>query len=394
MGQLEKFLTDNLNELHEKNLYFELKELQGAAANRVTIGGKSYVQMSSNNYLGLATDPEMIKAAKEALDKYGAGTAAVRTITGTMDLHTELENHIAKFKHTEAALVLQSGYTANVGVVTGLMNKNDLIISDELNHASIIDGIRLTGASKYIYKHKDMEDLERGLKEAQEKGYGKILVVTDGVFSMDGDIAPLPNIVELKDKYGVMMMVDDAHSSGVLGKAGRGTVDHFNLNGKVEIQIGTLSKAIGVLGGYVAGSKDLRNWLINRCRPFLFSSSHPLSITAAALKAFQILEQQPERIEKLWSNARYFKKGLQDLGFDTGFSETPITPVIAGSPEKAKLLGKKLFENGVFATPIVFPTVPMDKCRVRTIVMATHTKEDLDLSLEAFKKVGKELGLI
>lgn len=394
MNSLEQFLIESLDDLKSKNLYFELKELQSKASNRVTIGGKELIQLSSNNYLGLAAHPEMIKAAKDSIDKYGVGTAAVRTITGTMDLHVELERKIAKFKHTEAAIVLQSGYTANVGVVTGLIGKDDLIISDELNHASIIDGIRLTGAHKFIYKHKDMKSLEQGLIEAQDKGYGKILVVTDGVFSMDGDIAPLPEIVKLKDKYGAILMVDDAHSSGVLGKNGRGTVDHFDLHGKVEIQIGTLSKAIGVLGGYIAGSQNLVNWLINRCRPFLFSSSHPLSVTAACYKAFDILLDEPERIEKLWENAKYFKEGLKKLGFNTGESETPITPVIAGGPDKAKELGKKLFENGVFATPIVFPTVPMDKCRVRTIVMATHTKEDLDIALKVFEKVGKEIGLI
>lgn len=392
--KLEQYLVKKVNQLKKENLYFDPKVLHSPADREVEINGKRLIQFSSNNYLGLTIHPEMIAAAQNALTEYGTGTAAVRTITGTMDLHKKLETRIAAFKKTEAALVLQSGYTANVGVVTGVMTKGDLIISDQLNHASIIDGIRLSGADKFIYRHKDMSHLEEGLKAAQEKNYDKILIVTDGVFSMDGDIAPLPEIVALKEKYGAALMVDDAHASGVLGECGRGTVDHFGLHGHIDIQIGTLSKAIGALGGYVVGSEALIQWLTNRCRPFLFSSSQPLSIIATALTAFDLLERDPKPLKKLWKNTHYFKAGLKKLGFDVGMSETPITPVIVGGPDTAQALGEKLFEQGIFATPIVFPTVPIDRCRVRTIVMATHTKEDLDKGIEAFKIAGEDLGII
>lgn len=389
---LDKVLTEKITELKKQKLFRELKIIENSQGPRVRIDGKEVINLSSNNYLGLATHPKMIEKAQKATKELGVGSGAVRTIAGTLKIHQELEEKLADFKHTEAVLVFQSGFTCNMGVIEPLLSKEDVILSDELNHASIIDGIRLSKADKKIYKHSDMESLEEQLKNTQS--YRLKLIVTDGVFSMDGDIAKLPEIVQLAEKYDAFVMVDDAHSSGVLGRNGRGSVDHFNLNGRVDIQVGTLSKAIGVLGGYIAGSKKLIDYLRHRGRPFLFSTSHPPGVVAANIAAIDILLEEPQLVDKLWDNAKYFKRGLNQLGFNTGNSETPITPVIVGQGELAMKLSDMLFEEGVFCTGIGYPTVPEDKSRVRTIVMATHTKDDLDKALEVFGRVGKKLGLI
>jgi len=388
------FLKDELAELKEQGLYRELKVLESGQTPRSVIDGKEVINLSSNNYLGLATHPKLIEATIKATEQYGAGSGAVRTIIGTMSLHQELEQRLAEFKHTEAVLVFQSGFTANTATIPAIVGKGDVIISDSLNHASIIDGCRLSRAEIKAYDHADMNHLEQRLKEAKDQGSGKILVITDGVFSMDGDIAPLPDIVELSQKYGAISYVDDAHSSGVLGANGRGSVDHFGLHGQVDIQIGTLSKALGVLGGYVASSKDLIDWLVHRGRPFLFSTSHPPGVTAALIAALDILLTEPELIDTLWDNTRYFKGKLEALGFDTGKSDTPITPVIIGEGSKAMKFSDELFNAGVFAQGIAYPTVAKDKARVRTIVTATHSKADLDEAIAAFEKVGKDLLVI
>ncbi len=387
------FITQRLNELKEQGVYRKLAVLGGPSGARSIINGKEVINLSSNNYLGLANNPRLKKAALEALEKWGVGAGAVRTIIGNMSIHEELEKKLAEFKHVEAVLVFQSGFTANAGAIPAVVDKGDIIISDELNHASIIDGCRLSRADVIRYKHSDMKDLERVIKEVKDN-YNTKLIITDGVFSMDGDIAKLPEIVELAEKYGCLTYVDDAHASGVLGRSGRGSADHFGLHGRVDIQIGTLSKAIGVVGGYVAGNKNLIEWLNHRGRPFLFSTAVPPSVAAACLEAINILSESSELTDKLWDNARYLKNGLNKLGFNTGKSETPITPVIAGEDRKAIKLSERLFEEGVFAQSIVFPTVPRDGARVRTIVTAAHTKKDLDDALNAFEKVGKELGLI
>jgi glycine C-acetyltransferase len=387
------FLTEELNALREAGLYRPLKELQSPQKPVSVIDGRTVVNLSSNNYLGLADDPRLKQAMIAATEKWGAGSGAVRTIIGTMSIHNELERKLAEFKHTEAAVVFQSGFTCNSGVIPVLVGDGDAIISDELNHASIIDGCRLTKAVVHRYKHSDMDDLARVLQET-DGTYRRRLIITDGVFSMDGDIAPLPQIVELAEKHGCMTYVDDAHSSGVLGDHGQGSVHHFGLNGRVTVQVGTLSKAVGVLGGYVAGPKALIELLWHKGRPFLFSTSHPPGVAAACLKSIEIMESEPELIQKLWENTRYFKAKLEALGFNTGKSETPITPVIAGDEVKAMKLSDRLMEEGVFAQGIAFPTVPRGKARVRTIVSAAHTKADLDRALAAFEKVGKELGLI
>ncbi|MEP6715424.1 MAG: aminotransferase class I/II-fold pyridoxal phosphate-dependent enzyme, partial [Terriglobia bacterium] len=344
-------------------------------------------------YLGLTTHPRLIEAAIEATRRYGAGSGAVRTISGTMDLHMELERRIAAFKNVEACVVFQSGFAANAGTVAAVLGPDDHIVSDQLNHASIIDGARLSRAKIHVFAHKDHAAAGEKLA-ALDGNPGRKLLITDGVFSMDGDIAPLPELVIQAEKHGAIMMVDDAHSSGVLGRNGRGTIDHFGLHGRVHIQVGTLSKAIGVLGGYVCGSGELIEFLFQRARPFLFSTSHPPAVTAACIAAFDILESEPERIEQLWTNARYLKSGLVDAGFDTGISETPITPVMVGEAARAHQFSAELFEEGVFATGIGFPTVAKDKARVRTIVNAMHTREQLDRALGAFRVVGKRLGLI
>lgn len=387
------FLNDELNALKEAGLYRPLKELQSPQQPRSVINGKNVINLSSNNYLGLADDPRLKEAMIKATEEWGAGSGAVRTIIGTMTIHNELEEKLAKFKHTEAAVVFQSGFTCNSGVIPILVGDGDLIISDELNHASIIDGCRLSKAKTVRYKHSDMEDLARILQETDGQ-YRRRLIITDGVFSMDGDTGRLPEIVELAEKHGAMTYVDDAHSSGVLGENGQGSVHHFGLNGRVTVQVGTLSKAVGVLGGYVAGPKALIELLWHKGRPFLFSTSHPPGVAAACLKAIEIMEQEPQLIQKLWDNTRYFKAKLEALGFNTGKSDTPITPVIAGDEVKAMKLSDRLMEEGVFAQGIAFPTVPKGTARVRTIVSAVHTKEDLDQAVAAFEKVGRELGLI
>jgi len=396
MSDALAYLEDELAELREQKLFRYPKVLTGQQEARAIYDGREVINLSSNNYLGLATHPRMIAAAAKAAQEFGAGSGAVRTIAGTMDIHVELEKKIAEFKHTEAALVFQSGFTANAGTVAAVLGKEDVIVSDELNHASIIDGCRLSRAGIRVFQHGDIDGLRKLLDETdavRDAGH-HVLVVTDGVFSMDGDIAKLPEIVRAAKEHGAITMVDDAHASGVLGRNGRGTVDHFDLHGQVDIQVGTLSKAIGVLGGYVAGSRTLIDYLIHRGRPILFSTSHPPAVTAACMEAFDILLEEPEIIDKLWENTRFFKKGLEDLGFNTGISQTPITPVIVGEGALAMKLSDKLFEEGVFAQALAFPTVPRGKARVRTIVMATHTQKDLDTALRAFEKVGKELSII
>lgn len=387
------YLGDQLAEWKKAGTYQHLRLLQGPCAAESKFDGKNVINLASNNYLGLTTHPKLIEAAIEATRKYGAGSGAVRTISGTMDLHMQLEERIARFKNVEACVVFQSGFAANAGTVAAVLTPEDHIVSDELNHASIIDGCRLSRAKIHVFPHKDHEAAGRILTELDATS-GRKLVITDGVFSMDGDIGPLPQLVEHAEKHGAIMMVDDAHSSGVLGRNGRGTIDHFGLHGRVDIQVGTLSKAVGVLGGYVCGTKDLIEFLYHRARPFLFSTSHPPAVTAACMAAFDVLESEPERIEQLWTNTRYFKKGLGDAGFNTGISETPITPVIVGEAARAHQLSAELFNEGVLATGIGFPTVAKDKARVRTIVTATHTRDELDQALDVFRRVGKRMGIV
>lgn len=392
MSHHMKFLDEALDNLRKNKIFRELTVIEGAQGPRVKIGGKEVINLSSNNYLGLNTHPKLKEAALEAIEKYGVGSGAVRTIAGTLDIHKKLEERIAEFKNTEAVVLFQSGELANQGTIQSIMGKDDVIFSDELNHASIIDGCRLSRAEIKVYPHKDMEVLENLLKEY--KGTGKKLIVSDGVFSMDGDICPLPNIAELGEKYEAITMVDDAHASGVLGKNGRGTVDHFNLHGRIDIQMGTLSKAIGCMGGYIAGSKSLRDYLIHFSRPFLFSTSLPPSVPASILAAIDVLENEPEILDTLWSNVNFFKGELKNLGFDTGISETPITPVIVGEASIAVKMSDRLLEEAIFGQSIGFPTVPRGKARIRTIVTAAHTKDDLSIALEKFEKVGKELAII
>src|SRR5436309_424307 len=388
-----QYLSDELAKLREQKLYQKLRILETEQLPVANFDGKEVINLSSNNYLGLTTHPKLKEAAVQAVEEFGVGSGSVRTIAGTMTLHMELEEKIAKFKQVDASVVFQSGFAANAGTVQAVLGKEDVIISDELNHASIIDGCRLSRAEIKVFPHKDVEACEKILQEIQDRG-GRKLLITDGVFFMDGDIAPLPALVELAEKYGCIMMIDDAHSSGVLGRNGRGTVDHFNLHGKVDIQVGTLSKAVGVLGGYVCGSRDLIDFLYHRARPFLFSTSHPPGVAASCLAAFDILEQEPERIQNLWDNTKYFKQGLASAGFNTGMSETPITPVIVGEAKTAHQFSASLFEEGVLATGLGFPTVPEGKARVRTIVTATHTRQELDRALEVFQRVGKRIGIL
>jgi len=387
------YLGDQIAEWKKAGTYQRLRILEGPSAAESRFDGREVINLASNNYLGLTTHPKLIEAAIAATRKYGAGSGAVRTISGTMDLHMELERRIAAFKNVEACVVFQSGFAANAGTVSAVLTPEDHIISDELNHASIIDGCRLSKAKIHVFPHKDYEAAGRILAELDGVP-GRKLLITDGVFSMDGDIGPVPQLVEAAERYGAIMMIDDAHSSGVLGRNGRGTVDHFSLHGRVDIQVGTLSKAIGVLGGYVCGTRDLIEFLYHRARPFLFSTSHPPAVTAACLAAFDILENEPERIDRLWENTRYFKQGLTASGFNTGVSETPITPVIVGEAARAHQLSAELFSEGVLATGIGFPTVARDKARVRTIVTATHTREELNRALEAFRRVGKRMGIV
>ncbi|HEY1182648.1 MAG TPA: glycine C-acetyltransferase [Bryobacteraceae bacterium] len=387
------YLDDQLEQWKSEGTYQRLRILESASAAESRFDGKEVINLASNNYLGLTTHPKLLEAAIAAVKRYGAGSGAVRTISGTMSLHLELEERIAAFKNVEACVVFQSGFAANAGTVSAILGPDDHIVSDELNHASIIDGCRLSRAKIHVFPHKDVAAAESVLASLAGAG-GRKLLISDGVFSMDGDIGPLPGLVAAAEKHGAIMMVDDAHASGVLGRNGRGTIDHFGLHGRVDIQVGTLSKAIGVLGGYVCGSRDLIEFLYHRARPFLFSTSHPPAVAAACLAAFDVLEQEPERIEALWANARYFKQGLASAGFNTGISETPITPVIVGEAALAHRLSRELFEEGVLATGIGFPTVAKGKARVRTIVASTHTRADLDRALEVFEKVGKRLEIL
>ena len=395
------FLDEELAALRERHLYRPLRIMSSAQGPIVSMDDRRVISLSSNDYLGLSHHPRMKRAAIEAVEQYGAGSGAVRTIAGTMTLHEALEADLAAFKHTEAVLTFQSGFTANTGVIPTITGETDLIVSDELNHASIIDGMRLSKAPRKVFRHADVESLREVLREAREKGrdgegapYRLILVVTDGVFSMDGDIAPLPGIVEAAEAYGAAVMVDDAHASGVLGRDGRGSVSHFGLEGRVAIQVGTLSKAVGVLGGYVAGSQALRDILVQRARPFLFSTSHPPAVAAACREAIAIMQEEPELIERLWANTRRFKAEMARLGFDIGHSETPITPVMLGDSETTIRFSNRLFEEGVFGTSVVFPTVSLDRARIRTIVTAAHTDDLLDQAVAAFDRVGRELGVI
>ncbi|MDC3425817.1 glycine C-acetyltransferase [Aquibacillus sp. 3ASR75-11] len=386
------YLQEQLDQMKDEGTFRELIPLESAQGSRVQIKGKEVIQLSSNNYLGLTSHPKLKLAAEQAIKEFGVGTGSVRTIAGTLKMHEEFEQKLAKFKHTEAALVFQSGFTTNQGVLSSILTDQDVVISDELNHASIIDGIRLTKAARKVYKHVNMESLEQALKETQN--YRKRIVVTDGVFSMDGNIAPLPDIVMLSEKYDALIMVDDAHASGVLGNNGRGTVNHFGLDGRVHIQVGTLSKAVGVLGGYVASTQTLKDYLIHKGRPFLFSTSHPPAVTAACEAAVDVLLEEPSLIETLWENTKFFKDGLTKMGFDTGISETPITPILIGDDAKTLQFSDLLFDYGVFAQGIVFPTVPKGKARIRTIVTAEHTKEELAEALNAMERAGKELNII
>ncbi len=393
MTDLDISLGAELEQLRAEGRFRPLVVLDSPQDAEVVIEGRRLINLSSNNYLGLNTHPRLKEAAIEAVRVWGAGSGAVRTIAGTQSIHEELETRLAQFKGTAAALTLQSGYTANLAVLGGVLGEQDAVVSDALNHASIIDGIRLTKAGRYLYPHSDLDGLEQKLEEARRDGRRRVLVVTDGVFSMDGDIALLPAIVERAEAAGAAVMVDDAHASGVLGRAGRGSVDHFGLEGRVAIQVGTLSKAVGVLGGYAAGSQELRDALIHLGRPFLFSTSHPPAVVVACLAALQVMEDEPNLLERLWENTHYFKSGLQRLGFDCGNSETPITPVIVGEARAAMALSDELRNRGVFAQGIGFPTVARDRGRVRTIVTSSHTRDQLDRALDAFADAAAALSL-
>jgi glycine C-acetyltransferase len=386
------YLGEELDSLKQQNLYRRLRILEGEQKAHTTFDHRSVVNLSSNNYLGLTTHPRLRARALEALQAFGVGSGSVRTIAGTMAIHMELERRLAEFKKVEAVVVFQSGFTANAGTVSAILTKDDIVISDELNHASIIDGCRLSRATIKVFPHKDVDAARRIITDLPAAG--RRLLITDGVFSMDGDLGPLPALCELAEDTGCIMMVDDAHASGVFGKNGRGTIDHFGVHGRVDVQVGTLSKAIGALGGYVAGTRNLVEFLHQRARPFLFSTSHPPAVAAACIAALDVLLEEPEIMERLWDNTRFFKEGLARLGLDTGLSESPITPVIAGDSAKANALSDRLFDDGVFAQAIGYPTVPRDKARVRTIVTATHTRDDLQYALGAFEKVGRQIGLI
>jgi glycine C-acetyltransferase len=386
------YLARELDSLKQQGLYRHLRILEDEQKPKTTFDHRKVVNLSSNNYLGLTTHPKLREAALEATRRFGVGSGSVRTIAGTMDIHMELERRLAAFKKTEAVVVFQSGFAANAGTVAAVLTKDDVVVSDELNHASIIDGSRLSKATIKVFPHKDAAAARKvleGLPAAQRK-----LLITDGVFSMDGDVGALPELCALAEEFGCIMMVDDAHASGVFGKNGRGTVDHFGVHGRVDIQVGTLSKAVGALGGYVAGSRSLIEFLYHRARPFLFSTSHPPAVAAACIAAIDVLEQDPGIIDRLWDNTRFFKAGLQALGFNTGLSESPITPVIVGEGALAMTLSDRLFEEGVFAQGIAYPTVARDRARVRTIVTATHTRDELQFALDTFAKVGRELSIV
>ena len=392
------YLSETLNDLKQRGTHFKLRVLEDEQKPVTTFDGKRVINIASNNYLGLTTHPKLREAALNAIRKYGVGSGAVRTVCGTMAIHMELEEKIARFKNVEACVVFQSGFAANAGTVSAILGKDDFIISDELNHASIIDGARLSKAKILVFRHKDIAHAEEQLASVKDQP-GRKLVITDGVFSMDGDIGPLPELCDLAEKYGAVMMVDDAHSSGVLGRNGRGTIDHFNVHGRVDVQVGTLSKAIGALGGYVCGTRELIDFLYHRARPFLFSTSHPPSVAASCIAAFEVLEEEPERIERLWENTGFFKKELGTLGFNIGgkttpVSETPITPIIVGEGRLAMEFSRELFKEGVFAPGIAFPTVAEGKARLRTIMSATHTQDELQQALEILGRVGKRLGIL
>jgi glycine C-acetyltransferase len=392
------YLAEQLDDLKAQGTHFRLRVLEDEQAPVCTFDGRRVINLASNNYLGLTTHPKLREAALEATRKYGVGSGAVRTIAGTMKIHMELEEKIARFKNVEACVVFQSGFAANAGTVSAVLGKDDFIISDQLNHASIIDGARLSKAKILVFRHKDIGHAEEQLASIKHQP-GRKLLISDGVFSMDGDIGPLPQLCDLAEKYGAIMMVDDAHASGVLGRNGRGTIDHFNVHGRVDIQVGTLSKAVGALGGYVCGSRDLIDFLYHRARPFLFSTSHPPSVAATCIAAFDVLQEEPERIEKLWENTRFWKKGLGLLGFDIGgrttpASETPITPIIIGPSKLTMDFSRELFQEGILGTGITFPTVPEGKARIRTIMTATHQKAELNQALEVLKKVGKRMGIL
>jgi glycine C-acetyltransferase len=386
------FLKERLAELGEHGLAIHPRELEGPTGARARFDGRDVINLASNNYLGLANHPRMNAAASKAAAEFGAGSGAVRTIAGTMSMHRELERRFADFKHADDALMFQSGFTANAGTVAAVLDKEDVIVSDRLNHASIIDGARLSRAEIKVFEHRDADHADALLEESKRPRRRQLLI-TDGVFSMDGDIAPLPALVEVAEKHDAIMMIDDAHASGVLGKGGAGTVDHFGLHGRVDIQVGTLSKAIGVLGGFIAGPSELIEWLVNRGRPFLFSTSAPPSVVAACIEALDVIRDEPERLERLWENTRALKAGLHDLGFDTGVSATPSTPVITGDEAKTQAFARRLFEEGVFCPAIVYPTVAKGRARVRTIVTADHTTSDLHEALEVFARVADELAL-
>lgn len=393
----QSWLQTEIQNLKDQNLYKVPKILESPAGGRVKMNGKEVINLSSNNYLGLANHPKVRAAALKAVEEWGVGAGAVRWIGGTMSVHDELEKRLATFKHTEAVLVFTGGFTANSGCIPAVLTKEDVVISDELNHASIIDGVRLSPAEYrksqgWVYAHKDMDALEDCLKRAAEKGFKKKMIITDGVFSMDGDIAPLPEIVNLAEQYDAFVMVDDAHASGVLGDKGAGTTSHFGLYGRVDIQLGTLSKALGVMGGYIAGSAPLKEWLINRGRPYLFSTGHPPMVAAALIAALDVMENDPEPMKRLWDNANKWKAALTAEGFDTMGSETPITPVYVGDEGKAQQMERLLWDEGVYALAIVYPTVGLGKARIRTMPSAAHTEEDLAEALEAFKRVRDKLG--
>ncbi|MFP4077780.1 MAG: glycine C-acetyltransferase [Candidatus Izemoplasmataceae bacterium] len=393
MSDKLKFIDERIQSLKDEGVYRVLPVNHGPCDHVIDLNGKRVVNLSSNNYLGLANHPRVKEASKKALEKYGVGAGSVRTIVGNQDLLEELETVLAEFKKEEAVVSFQSGLNCNIGTIQAIVEKGDLIISDALNHASIIDGVRLSKADKAVYKHNDMEDLERILKE-RRGDYNNVLIITDGVFSMDGDLADLKTIVKLAKEYECLTYVDDAHGSGVLGESGRGTVDHLGLHGEIDFIVGTLSKAIGVVGGYVATRQNVKEWLLHRARPLLFSTALPPAATAATIESVRMLMESEEHTDRLWDNARYFKKGLESLGFDIGHSKTPITPVMIGSEAKTMEFSKALLEEGVFVSGIVFPTVPKGTGRCRAMISAAHTKEDLDFALEAFEKVGGKLNVI
>ncbi len=392
MANKLQWIADELNNLQEQGLYNNIRTIGSPQGAWLIVDGKRVLNFCSNNYLGLANDPRMREAAKRAVDEFGAGPAAVRTIAGTLTIHRELEARLAKFKGAEATIAFQSGFTSNLGTIAALVSKEDVIFSDELNHASIIDGARLSGARIVRYGHNDANALDNAIKN--ETGYRRALIISDGVFSMDGDIAPLPDLVQVAERHDMMLMIDDAHGEGVLGRGGRGIVDHFGMHGRVDVEIGTLSKAFGVVGGYVAGKQVIVDWLNQRGRPFLFSSALTAADTAACLAAVDILEASTEFVDRLWDNARYFKSEMKRLGFDTGKSQTPITPVMFGDEVLTRNFSRKLFDNGLFAMGITYPTVPKGKARIRVMISAAHSREDLDRGAEMFAKVGKELGVV